>query len=108
MAPRILHIQRTALLPGGPDLRWNPAGDDENPSRFYEPLSSRPKVGRASDKAEFRKMRIEYYNAIGWDERGIPQTAALRQLGLDDVDLILDHKIRAKKCNNSNNGSSRN
>jgi len=36
IAPRILHIQRAALLLGGPDLKWIPLTNDDSPPRFYE------------------------------------------------------------------------
>lgn len=38
MSRRILHIQRVALLLGGPDMSWNPKLHDDNPKRFYEAL----------------------------------------------------------------------
>jgi hypothetical protein len=30
-------------------------------------------------------MRAEYYESLGWDERGVPLASALDELGLDAV-----------------------
>ena len=93
MGRRILHIQRAALLLGGTDLKWSTPTDDDNPPRFYEPLPSGPKKGQSTDRAKFEELRQKYYKAIGWDERGIPKTEVLAQLGLENVDKALA-KIR--------------
>ncbi|MFQ6095098.1 MAG: aldehyde ferredoxin oxidoreductase C-terminal domain-containing protein, partial [Candidatus Bathyarchaeia archaeon] len=90
---RIIHIQRAALLLGGPDIVWDPAVHDDNPPRFYEPLPTGPYKGQTTDKKEVERRRREYYQAIGWDERGIPRSEVLRKLGLEDVDRTLD-KLR--------------
>jgi aldehyde:ferredoxin oxidoreductase len=34
--------------------------------------------------------RREYYEAVGWDENGVPASSELRRLGLDDVDRRLE------------------
>jgi len=81
------------LLLGGPDLTWKPKIHDENPARFYEPLPSGPYKGKTVDKAKFEQDKKEYYEAVGWDKNGIPRSAALKKLGLDDVDKALD-KLR--------------
>jgi len=90
---RIIHIQRAALLLGGPDIVWDPAVHDDNPPRFYEPLPSGPYRGKTTEKATVEEMKKQYYGAIGWDESGIPKSDVLRKLGLDDVDKALD-KLR--------------
>jgi aldehyde:ferredoxin oxidoreductase len=95
IAARVLAIQRTFLLLGGPDIYWNPKTHDENPERFYEPLPSGPKKGKATDKEDFNKTKSEYYKTLGWDEYGIPSSEKLIELGLKDVDNILQ-KIRNK------------
>ena len=92
-ALRILQLQRAMLLLGGPDLRWNPKIHDDNPSRFYEPLPSGPYKGKTVDKAKFEKDKKRYYEAVGWDENGVPRSETLKKLGLDDVDKVLE-KIR--------------
>ncbi|MEM3716344.1 MAG: aldehyde ferredoxin oxidoreductase C-terminal domain-containing protein [Candidatus Bathyarchaeia archaeon] len=90
---RIMHIQRAVLLLGGPDVFWRPEIHDDNPPRFYEPLPSGPYKGKTTDRKVFEDMRKQYYEAIGWDERGIPKSSVLRELGLEDVDKALD-KVR--------------
>jgi len=92
-ALRILQLQRAMLLLGGPDLRWNPKIHDDNPARFYEPLPSGPKKGKAVNRAKFEKEKRRYYKAVGWDENGIPTSKILTKLGLHDVDIALE-KLR--------------
>jgi len=93
-ARRILHIQRATLLLGGPDFKWKPKIHDDNPARFYEPLPSGPKAGQTVDRKEFEAMKKEYYEAVGWDERGVPSSDTLKQLGLESVDKALRKKLR--------------
>jgi len=85
MARRILHIQRAALLLGGPDLKWDPKIHDDNPPRFYEPLPTGPYRGKTADRKEFERSKKEYYESVGWDENGIPKAEELRRLGLENV-----------------------
>jgi aldehyde:ferredoxin oxidoreductase len=92
-APKTLHLQRTLLLLGGPDAKWNPKVDDDNPPRFYEPLPSGPEKGKTADKAAIEEYKHRYYKAVGWDDNGIPTKKALTKLGLKDVDVALE-KIR--------------
>ncbi len=87
---RILHIQRTLLLLGGPDLQWVPRKDDDVPIRWYTPLGIGPHKGKAVDPKRLCRDRSEYYKAVGWDENGIPLSAELKRLGLYDVDKKLD------------------
>lgn len=93
-ALRILQLQRVLLLLGGPDLKWHPKVHDDNPSRFYEPLPSGPYAGKKVDKAKFEESKKEYYEAIGWDENGIPRSEVLKQLGLEEADKVLEEKMR--------------
>lgn len=88
----MLAIQRAALLIGGPDVKWGPA-DDENPPRFYEPLPSGPQKGKTTDKAKVAELRKQYYEAVGWDEKGIPKSSTLKKLGIENVDKALS-KVR--------------
>jgi len=90
---RIVHIQRAAELIGGPDVNWRPPRDDDNPPRFYEPLPSGPYKGSTTNRNVIERRKMEYYQAIGWDERGIPESGVLEKLGLSDVDKALS-KIR--------------
>ncbi|MFB0500835.1 MAG: aldehyde ferredoxin oxidoreductase family protein [Candidatus Bathyarchaeia archaeon] len=93
-ALRILQLQRALLLLGGPDLKWNPKVHDNNPPRFYEPLPSGPYAGKKIDRAKFEESKKEYYEAAGWDENGIPKSEVLKRLGLEDVDRVLEEKVR--------------
>jgi aldehyde:ferredoxin oxidoreductase len=85
---RITHIQRAALLLGGPDVTWT-AADDDNPPRYYEPLPSGPYKGKTTDKKVVEEMKKNYYDTIGWDEQGIPKSDILKKLDLADVDKAL-------------------
>ena len=88
-ALRILHLQRAMLLIGGPDARWRPKLDDDNPPRFWEPLPSGPYKGKTLNREMFEQDRLEYYNAVGWDENGVPKPEVLRRLGLESVETKL-------------------
>jgi aldehyde:ferredoxin oxidoreductase len=87
---RILHIQRTLLLLGGPDLKWTPRKHDDVPSRWYTPLDAGPYKGKAVVRERLEEDRKEYYEAVGWDENGIPASEELKRLGLYDVDKRLE------------------
>lgn len=84
-ALRILHLQRIFLLLGGPDVYWNPKVDDDNPPRFWEPLSSGPYKGKVLDRGRFEENRFNYYKSVGWNHMGVPKPEVLRKLGLDDA-----------------------
>jgi aldehyde:ferredoxin oxidoreductase len=88
-ALRILHLQRAMLLLGGPDAKWRPKLDDDNPPRFWEPLPSGPYKGKTLDRRMFEESRLEYFRAAGWDENGVPRPKTLRRLGLEDVEAKL-------------------
>jgi len=87
---RIIQIQRAALLLGGPDFVWDLLRDEDNPSRWYEPLPSGPRKGAMPNREECLRMRSEYYQLMGWDDNGIPTSEELRRLRLDDVDKALE------------------
>ena len=95
MARRILQIQRSSILLGGPDIRWDPNVHDDNPPRWYEALTKGPYAGKASDREELEKARKKYYVAVGWDEKGIPSSEELKRLGLEDVAKKLSKTLRA-------------
>ncbi|UCF58772.1 MAG: aldehyde ferredoxin oxidoreductase [Candidatus Bathyarchaeota archaeon] len=88
-ALRILHLQRVMLLLGGPDVKWKPKVDDDNPPRFWEPLPSGPYKGKTFDRKMFEKSRLEYFRAAGWNGNGVPKPETLRRLGLEDVEAKL-------------------
>ena len=61
------------------------AEDDWLPPRFFrDPIVIE---GRATvcPEREFRAMRTEYYESLGWDERGVPRATAFEDLGLDAI-----------------------
>ena len=91
---KTLQIQRALLLLGGPDLKWNPTVDDDNPARFYDPLPTGPCKGQAADKASVKNKVKQYYAQAGWDQNGIPTTETLLKLKLEDVDKSLN-KMRS-------------
>ncbi|MFX1532347.1 MAG: aldehyde ferredoxin oxidoreductase C-terminal domain-containing protein, partial [Promethearchaeota archaeon] len=86
---RILQLQRTVSLLGGPDAEWRSKQDDTLPSRFWEPLPSGPYKGESIDKNAFEKLKSEYYIAVGWNEEGVPTSEILKKLDLKDVELKL-------------------
>ena len=88
-ALRILNLQRAMLLLGGPDAKWRPKLDDDNPPRFWKPLSSGPYKGRTLNKKMFEASRLKYFNAVGWNDNGVPKPETLKSLGLEDVEAKL-------------------
>jgi len=88
-ALRILAIQRAVLLLSGPDFTWKPLVDDDIPGRWYDPLPSGPYTGRAAERKELMEERQKYFEAVGWNERGVPKSSTLKRLGLNDVDKKL-------------------
>jgi aldehyde:ferredoxin oxidoreductase len=86
---RILELQRTVSLLGGPDAEWRSKQDDTLPSRFWEPLPSGPYKGDSINKNEFEQLKSEYYTAVGWNDEGVPTSEILRKLDLKDVELKL-------------------
>jgi len=90
-ALRVLQLQRTMLLLGGPDQKWNPKIHDANPPRFYEPLLSGPYKGKTAEKTAVEEYKRRYYRAVGWDKNGIPKSENLRKLGLQDVNRALEN-----------------
>jgi len=59
------------------------AEDDWLPARFYRDPIDVEEGPVVCPEGEFRAMRAEYYESLGWDERGVPRDAAIRELGLD-------------------------
>ncbi|MCY0867926.1 MAG: aldehyde ferredoxin oxidoreductase [Desulfurococcus sp.] len=87
---RILTLQRLLLLAGGPDVKWTPGVDDENPERFYEPLPSGPYKGKAAERSTVKTMLAQYFSELGWDERGIPKPETLDSLELSEFKGLLE------------------
>lgn len=59
--------------------------DDWLPERFFD----EPIVVEGEEKTcgrdEFARMRAEYYESLGWDERGIPTYESIIELGIDEL-----------------------
>jgi len=85
--PRIVTLQRALLLLGGPDQKWEPIKDDDNPPRFYEPLPSGPYKGQTTNKKRVTDKLNIYFETLGWDERGIPTKETLKRLDLIELEL---------------------
>jgi aldehyde:ferredoxin oxidoreductase len=92
---RILALQRTMLLLGGPDAKWKPRIDDDNPPKFWNPLPSGPDKGKKLDRKKFEEDRREYFNAVGWNDDGVPTAETLKRLGLESLEAKLN-EISAK------------
>jgi aldehyde:ferredoxin oxidoreductase len=77
---RVLTLERVFNLLCGftPDQDWLP-------ERFYRDPIAVEEGSVVCPEAGFRAMRAEYYESLGWDERGVPRAAALRALELDHV-----------------------
>jgi len=58
-----------------PPLRW-----------FKDPLTKGPLKGAVLNMEGYQRMLTWYYEARGWDERGIPRRSTLRRLGLSYVE----------------------
>ena len=59
--------------------------DDWLPERFYRDPIAVEEGNVLCPEDEFRAMRAEYYESLGWDERGVPRESAIRELGLDAI-----------------------
>ncbi|MGE5357536.1 MAG: aldehyde ferredoxin oxidoreductase family protein [Bacteroidales bacterium] len=69
--------------------------DDWLPSRFFnEPIVVE---GRATvcPEEEFRAMRAEYYESLGWDDRGVPRTATMEELAIDEIVAVREFERMA-------------
>jgi aldehyde:ferredoxin oxidoreductase len=88
IGPRMLAIQRAALLVGGPDAKWDPDKDDDNPPRWYKPLPSGPMKGKTTDKKRVKADKVTYWKSLGWDARGIPTTETLKKVGIPTLESV--------------------
>jgi aldehyde:ferredoxin oxidoreductase len=88
-ALKVIQLQRIMLLLGGPDLKWKPETDDDNPPRFYQPLPAGPYKGKTTDKKAVEEYKHRYYKAVGWNKNGVPTSKILNNLGLKDADKAL-------------------
>jgi len=75
---RVLTLERVFNL-----LCGFTAQDDWLPGRFYNNPIAVEEGMAVCPEGEFRAMRAEYYESLGWDERGVPRTTSMRELGLE-------------------------
>ncbi len=61
---------------------------DENdwlPDRFYNESIEVIDTRQSCERQAFRQMHREYYEAMGWDNKGMPLNATLEELGLSKI-----------------------
>jgi len=80
IAWRVLTLERSFNLRAGLTDK-----DDWLPDRFY--TESLEIEGRSvvCDRDAFRRMHLEYYDAMGWDDTGCPAEETLLKLGLENL-----------------------
>ncbi len=67
--------------------------EDILPKRFFkESFTKGPAKGIVFSEDGFEKSLQEYYTLRGWDEKGIPTTDKLKELGLERYGKIIDKK----------------
>jgi aldehyde:ferredoxin oxidoreductase len=77
---RVLTLERLFNLLCGftPENDWLP-------ERFYRDPIAVEEGHVVCPEDDFRAMRAEYYESLGWDERGVPRSGTIRELELDAV-----------------------
>ncbi len=65
--------------------------DDWLPDRFYTIPTLVEGENTLCNRDVFSKMHKEYYNALGWSEKGVPEDKTLRDLGMEE--FILKEKL---------------
>jgi aldehyde:ferredoxin oxidoreductase len=77
---RVLTLERLFNLLCGftPENDWLP-------ERFYRDPIAVEEGHVVCPEDDFRAMRAEYYESLGWDERGVPRAGTIRELELDAV-----------------------
>ncbi len=79
MGERIFNLQRMFNVMLGFDR-----GQDRLPDRFYKDLlKAGPPAGKPFTWEAFTAAMDEYYRLRGWDERGRPTVAKLKELGIE-------------------------
>ena len=60
--------------------------DDTIPARtLNQPIPAGPSKGMYTPRVEFEAMLNEYYQLRGWDAKGVPTIAKLKELGLAEI-----------------------
>jgi len=76
--------------------------DDWLPERFFNEPIIVDGEERVCDRDEFSRMRAQYYEALGWDARGIPTKESIIELHLDELispsefESVADLKLEGK------------
>jgi len=76
--------------------KWNRTMDTPPARWFKEPLTKGPLKGKHLDFDKYQQLLSWYYEARGWDERGIPRKETLEKLGLDYVVTELEKYVQLK------------
>lgn len=61
------------------------AGDDWLPERFYTLPAVVEGKETVCDRKAFSRMHKEYYNAMGWNDSGMPRKSVLEKLEIDEL-----------------------
>jgi len=72
---------------------WNRSLDYPPIRWFEEPLSKGPYAGKKLDRERFDQLLSMYYEARGWDNRGIPRKSTFEKLGLVEVANTLEKYV---------------
>ena len=72
---------------------WNRSLDYPPMRWFEEPLSKGPYAGKKLDRERFDQLLSMYYEARGWDNRGIPRKSTFEKLGLVEVANTLEKYV---------------
>jgi len=72
---------------------WNRSHDYPPARWFEEPLTKGPYAGKKLDKEKFDQLLSIYYEARGWDTRGIPRKSTFEKLGLTEVASELEKYV---------------
>jgi aldehyde:ferredoxin oxidoreductase len=71
--------------------------DDHPPPKYFKEAHTRgPNKGVTLDEKGFQTLLSGYYEARGWDEKGIPTDEKLKELGIEFVKKEIE-KARARK-----------
>jgi len=80
IARRVLTLERLFNLLCGftPENDWLP-------ERFFRDPIAVEEGTTVCPEGEFRAMRAEYYESLGWNERGVPRATTIEALGLNAI-----------------------
>jgi aldehyde:ferredoxin oxidoreductase len=76
--------------------KWDRKRDYPPERWFKEPLTQGPLTGKKLDKAKYDTLLGYYYEKRGWDDRGIPTMATMKNLGLEKEAEGLSKVVKLK------------